>query len=105
MSAERTATFLRSLDGFTGDARLYQLSTPVEYESRTDDGQATTSFVIVSATVVMFSGPETHIFPANANGEVVAWGELDGSYKGGLDHEAALAGAGYSIATAKAGEL
>lgn len=54
-------------------------------------------FVIVSAADVIFSGPETYIFGADAEGKVLDWGELDGSFKGALDHEQALRRAGYEV--------
>lgn len=86
----KTATFVRKLDGFTGDARLYSLSEPIGNKY---------SHVVVSATVVPFGiGPETYIFPADVDGKVIDWGELDGSFRGALDHEQALNDAGYSVA-------
>lgn len=84
-----TATYLRTLTGFSGDARLFKLSESIQY----DKGE--TDHVIVSAVVVPFSGPETYIFPANENGEIAHWGELDGSFRGGLDHAQALENAGW----------
>lgn len=96
------ATFIRRLDGFTGDARLYRCEPPMAYRANWDDEtDSHAEFVIVSGTVAMFSGPETYIFPANEKGEVVGWGELDGSFRGGIDHSRALADAGYSAATSE----
>lgn len=94
-----TAKEVKRLEGFTGDARLFELSAPVEYDYNydTEKNEKLTQFVVVSATSAMFSGPETYIFPANEQGEVVDWMELDGSYKGGLDHERALQRAGYEV--------
>ena len=86
-----TAQEIRKLDGFTGDARLYRLSQPVKF----DGGE--TDYVAVSATMAMFSGPETYIFPTDKNGTVISWSELDGSFKGGLSHAEALHGAGYEV--------
>jgi hypothetical protein len=80
----KTATFVRNLTGYTGDAKLY---------NTTDQG-----YLIVSAVVVPYTGPETYIFPADEDGEITDWLELDGSFRGGLDHEAALVGAGYTLA-------
>ena len=40
---------------------------------------------------------ETYIFPADEDGNVLDWGELEGSYRGGMDHEEALHNAGYEI--------
>ena len=65
--------------------RLYRLSEPLEGNR----------YVLVSAVVAMFSGPETFIFGSDRRGEVKNWLELDGSYQGGLDHEEALRNAGY----------
>jgi hypothetical protein len=81
----KTATFVKDLTGFSGSAKLYRLDPPLDGER----------FVVVSATDVMRSGPETYIFPADAEGEVSSWGELAGSFRGGLDHAEALRGAGY----------
>ena len=72
----------------TGEMRLYKLDPPL-------DGSV--AYVVVSATVAMFSGPETYIFPADSDGEITDWGELEGSYRGGLDHAEALANAGYAV--------
>jgi hypothetical protein len=73
-----------------GDARHYRTDPPL-------DGH---EYVIVSAVVVEYGyGPETYIFPATATGTVADWGELSGSYRGGMDHAEALRGAGYVIDT------
>lgn len=87
-----TACLVKKLNGFTGDARLYKLSEPVWDE----DDKKTTEYVVVSAASVM-GAPETYIFPADENGKVIAWGELPGSFKGGLDHAKALRGAGWNV--------
>lgn len=82
---------LRDLAGFTGTATLYELTPPLK-----GDGKAY-RYVAVSATVALFSGPETYIFGANKSGEVTQWMELPGSYRGGLDHAEALRNAGYEV--------
>lgn len=96
-----TAKLIRKLDGsWSGDARLFELSQPIEYDkpwNETEPPAKKTCFVIVSATIAPFSGSETYIFPATKEGEVISWGELDGSYRGGLSHEEALMGAGYKV--------
>ena len=89
---KKVATFVRNLAGFTGHAALYRLTPPLERHAH----------VVVSATVAMFSGPETYIFAANAKGKVTKWGELPGSYRSGLDHAKALRGAGYEVHYKKA---
>lgn len=80
---------------------VYELSEPVTYEAY-EKGEGkyvtkTTRFVLVSAATVMMSGPETFIFPADEDGEVVDWAELEGSYKGGLSHAEAIDGAGWEL--------
>jgi len=82
------ATWVKRLDRFNGHAALYKLDPPF-------DGH---EFVVVSDVDVMFSGPETYIFPATASGEVTDWIELAGSFRGGRDHARALSGAGYRLA-------
>lgn len=82
------ALFVKDLlVGFTGTAKLFKLSEPLEGHT----------YVVVSATHAMFSGPETYIFGANEDGRVVDWGELPGSYRGGLNHKEALEAAGYVV--------
>jgi ethanolamine utilization protein EutP (predicted NTPase) len=97
----KTATKIKDLNGFQGHAILYKITPAVEYDKPWDDDDPPakhTEYVVVSAANVMFSGPETYIYiPANEDGEIVDWGELDGSFRGGLNHEAALEGAGYLI--------
>lgn len=85
---------------FSGDARLYELSEPVEYSSYDFEtgeyDRLDTPHVIVSGVGTMFSGEETYIFPANESGTVLDWGELPGSFQGYIDHAEALAGMGYT---------
>jgi hypothetical protein len=88
--------------------RLFAVDPPIpitEYDFESDDCEKVvtghTDYVAVSAANVPCSGPETYIFRANEDGEVEDWGELEGSYRGGLSHETALGNAGYSIGTKK----
>lgn len=92
--AVKVAPQPKQLRGWKGEAYLYRLSHPVRH----GDDRTLTEFVIVSAVVALYSGPETFIFAADKDGEVLSWTELDGSYRGGLSHEIALEGAGYSVA-------
>lgn len=55
------------------------------------------TFVVVSAAFVPYTGPETYIFPSDSRGVITSWGEMKGSYRGGLSHEKALTRAGYKI--------
>lgn len=83
-----------NLPGFNGHAALYELDPPIKGEN-----EKTHKRVIVSAAYAMFTGAETYIFPAKDDSEEVEdWGELEGSYRGGMSHAEALEGAGYAIA-------
>ncbi len=88
-----TATLIKKLESRgTGDMRLFLVTPPMsDYDGNTY------RYVVVSATVVPFSGPETYIFGSDAEGEISNWLELDGSFRGGLNHEQALRGAGYEV--------
>lgn len=93
---------IRDLDNFTGDAALYRVEPPMRGWT---DEDGPFSLVVVSATNVPYSGPETYIFGAtdgadadDFEGCVIAdWCELDGSFRGALDHERALLNAGYVV--------
>ena len=89
----KTATPVKQLGDFNGYAMLYRLSEALE-----DYDGCKHEHVVVSAVDVMFSGPETYIFGADENGEIVNWMELPGSFRGALDHNEALEGAGYTVA-------
>lgn len=71
---------------------LYRLDPPATWG---DD--YTTVHVVVSAVHAPYSGPETYVFPADPDGAILDWAELEGSYRGGLDHAEALQGAGYEV--------
>lgn len=83
VSKKETETGMRAI----ARQRHYKLSEPL-------DGH---EYVIVSSAYTWDHGDETYIFGANENGEIVEWGELEGSYVGGLDHEIALRSAGYEV--------
>lgn len=96
-----TATFIKQRNG-TGEGRVYRLDPPMIERDYDGAITATHEYVWVSATSAMssFGGrPETYIFGSDADGEVTSWGELEGSFQGGLDHEEALRGAGYTVTT------
>lgn len=94
------ATFVRQLGpsaNFRGDARLFKLDPPLPYkEWMSEPKQRLAEYVIVSA-VEVGGEPETYIFPADTEGQVLDWAELAGSFQGDLDHTRALKGAGYDI--------
>jgi len=97
----KTAKEIAQLADWRGDARVFELSEPTEYEGYNGEYvPMKTSYIIVSAADVPYSGPETYIFPARKVGDVfepIDMMELEGSYRGGLDHAEALEGAGYAI--------
>jgi hypothetical protein len=70
---------------------LYRLDPPLSRASYDDDIIDVIEYVVVSAVAVL-GQPETFIFPADGNGDVLDWLELPGSYRGGYDHEEALDG-------------
>ncbi len=95
----KTAKYIKTLEGFNGEARLYHLSEPLEgynwgYE---EEENPRYDYVVVSAAHAMLSGPETYIFGATPEGAVMDWTELPGSFRGGWDHEVALNDAGYGV--------
>ena len=85
------ATFVRDLTGWRGDVKLYRLDPPYAYADAYPE-PLTVTHVAVSAASVPYSGPETYVFAADEQGEVVDWCELPGSFRGGLDHQRALDG-------------
>jgi hypothetical protein len=99
----KQAKFISKLDAWKGDARVYEVDPPVVIPD--DDWKEELRgkkfrHVIVSSADVHRSGQETYIFPAKRTGDtfdVADWGELEGSFKGSLDHEKALLGAGYRV--------
>lgn len=94
----KTATFIKAIDGFRGEARLYRMTPPLQEEDW--DGEIEThEFVIVSAIMGAFDTmrDETYIFPADSEGNITSWLELDGSFQGEMDHVQALTNAGYTV--------
>jgi hypothetical protein len=92
----KTAIFIRDLPTTRTGAtqKLWRLSEPL-----VDEVGKGFNYVVTSAVNAPFSGsgPETYIFPADTTGKVLDWLELPGSFRGALDHERAIRGAGYSI--------
>ena len=110
----KTATFLRKLEAWRGDARLYRLSEAIAFEHLEDGRADETSYVVVSAverpafnpfsflaSLTGFDetpgGEETFIFPSDATGECYNMCQLKGSFQGGKDHHKALRDAGYEV--------
>jgi hypothetical protein len=95
-----TAKYIKRLQGWVSDARLYSLSEPIEWHTYNDEGEEetrTATHVVVSAVNAPYSGPETYIFPAMDTGKTLNMLELSGSFRGELNHALALKNAGYDI--------
>ncbi len=71
------AGFIKDLEGWTGTAKLWKVGN---------------SHVVTSAAIAMFTGPETYVFGCDEEGEVADFEELEGSYRGDLDHDRAISG-------------
>jgi hypothetical protein len=98
--ATKLATLVKKLDDWRGDARLYKLSEPVEYEVYNEDDDEgvieKTDFLVVSAAVAIDNGDlETFIFPADDDGRAMSMMHLPGSIVGVLNHQLALLQLGY----------
>lgn len=89
----KTATFKKMLRGFNGVAGLYELSEPLKPYA-IDENDSEYNYVVVSAAIA-YGGPETYIFGADENGNVLDWLELPGSSRGVYCHKTALENAGY----------
>lgn len=94
------ATFVKDVSSkFRGRAEVFKVVPPVPWGDNYDTERYThkTTYIVVSAATVMFSGPETYIFPCDANGNVKDWGELAGSRQGHLNIDRAIKDAGYEV--------
>jgi len=100
---EKVARRIKKLSGWNTDAYLYSVVPPmpdVDAILDTYDVERLCrwyDYVVVSATYTLFGCPETYIFGADQDGEVVFRGELDGSFQGELNHNLALERAGYRV--------
>ena len=98
----KIAKFMGEAPGeWRGDARWFRMEPPMTSGEYDFDSESEVvkeySDVILSAAMVLFTGPETYIFPANERGEIQSWIELDGSMRGTLDHNAVLSSIGYQV--------
>lgn len=62
-----------------------------------DESSEQTYYVISSAVHVPGSGPETYLFTADEEGVILNWSELEGSFRGDINHERAVTDAGWEI--------
>lgn len=120
LSKNRTAVLLKEkLEGFSGIANLYELYPPLQIPNENFnpeiDGQNKEEKVIMHVVVSgidessfpfkdnpmlipNFEYPiETFIFQSDSNGNVVDYSELEGSFRGEINHEKALSNLGYTI--------
>lgn len=110
------ATFIRDVNPESrGKQRLYELDEPLDGYTTVivsavgDDAPVSPELKLTSEMAGMAGSilgaemdysrtdSETFIFGANGAGEIIDWGELEGSYQGGSDHARALRNAGYEI--------
>lgn len=54
---------------------------------------------VIASSVAVFGEPECLVFPSNAAGDIVSWGDIAGS-KGTLSHQSVIEGLGYTIVRA-----
>ena len=101
---EKVARRIKKLSGWTGDAYLYSVvpsmpdvDTVLDADDIIERPCRWYDYVVVTATYTLFGCPETYIFGSDRNGYVLGWGELDGSFQGELNHDLALARAGYRV--------
>ena len=100
----KTATKIQDLKGGASWVKqsLYKLEPPLHEE--TWDGEVNDHvYVVASASNNPAYGVyETYLFPADAEGEITYWGELEGSERGILSHEKVFANIGYTIVEGEA---
>ena len=81
------ATRIKTVEAASADQALYHCEPDL-------DGH---EFVVVSASIVPFSGPETYIFPADSAGRITDYGELEGSQRNCMSHTTVLEDIGYTV--------
>ena len=91
----KKAYFVRDIAEWRSDAKLFRLSEPMADYKWHDD--PVKEYEIVSAVVADYSGAETYIFPADAEGNAESMFELPGSQRGTLSHVKVLNDAGYTV--------
>jgi hypothetical protein len=79
------AIFIKDFKTHFGNAKLYKMNPAYEGHD----------FVRASAANVPYSGDEVYLFPSDEKGNISDFGELDGSYRGGLDFSKVIKDIGY----------
>lgn len=101
----KKAFYLGKPDDWKSDARLYRLADPPFNSGRRHRGYVVVSGADLHKTTELpleyFNGYlqryETYIFQTTRKGKVISWKELEGSFRGEIDHARALAGLGYTV--------
>lgn len=96
--SNKTATYVGPGTSGRADQRIYRLDPPITWVDMFDERSESSEYVVVSAVDASYA-TETYIFPSDEHGTITYWGELDGSFQGDVDHERALRGAGYEVAS------
>jgi hypothetical protein len=81
----KIAKYIKKLEDWAADSRLYSLSHPL-------DGH---SYIIVTCSKPDFEKPETLIFGADERGNPIDFAELPGTH-GGSNHDEGITRAGYT---------
>lgn len=120
LSKNRTAILLKeNMENFSGRANLYELYPPLqipnEYFNPEIDSESKEEKVIMHVVVsgidestfpfknnpILISNfecpVETYIFESDNEGNIKDWSELEGSFRGEINHERALKNLGYTI--------
>lgn len=86
------AFFVREILGMSGRAELFRFDPPIRNRGNE------ISFAVVSACIVDYiNRPETYLFAADKDGEILSWEDLPGSQNGTIDIDAVLTEAGYEV--------
>lgn len=98
---EKATMIIESLPGMQGEVAIFKLEPAYKDDDEWADIE-TVEYVAISTIGMAFDTgrPETYIFPADVEGNIISWGELKGSFQGGgkdlvEDRKKALNGLGY----------
>jgi hypothetical protein len=86
MAKRMTATFVKKMEKWRADGRLYRMSPPYRGEK----------YVIASAAV-LHDDPEVYLFAADESGDTKTMLEMPGSQKGTTSHHDVLGDLGYTV--------
>ena len=88
---------LDNLENFIGHASLYKLSESIEEYGYCDDDAIQLHDYVICSTTHLSVATETYIFPADEQGNITSWHELEGSKKDCDSHDEVLGDIGYVI--------